>query len=108
MKVQTAKTTTLMATGNVGYDTFQKLNTSFLQHDTENYNDKKLSIDSTIENNVAPIQLSIIILVCLGAIILGLYVATYKIEYFTIFKELICDRNPNNRNWFNRNGGCDI
>lgn len=98
VKVHTARTTVLMATGNVGYDTFQKLNTSVLQHDTENYNDHQLSIDSTTESNASPIQLSIIILVCLGTILLGLYVASYKIEYFTVFKELICDRNTNNRN----------
>lgn len=108
MKVHTARTTVLMATGNVGYDTFQKVNTSVLQHYTENYNDNQKSIDSTTGNNASPIQLSIIILLCLGTIILGLYVASYKIEYFTVLKELICDRNTNNRNWFDRNRGCDI
>lgn len=84
MKAHTARTTVLMDTGNVGYDTFQKVNTSVLQHDTENYNDNQLSKDSTTGSNASPIQLSIIILLCLGTIILGLYVASYKIEYFTV------------------------
>lgn len=108
VEVHTARVTALMAAGNVGYDTLQKLNTSFLQHNTENNHDKKLSIDSTTENSAAPIKLSIMVLVCLGTIILGLYVASYKIHYFTIFKDLICDRNKNNGNPFDRNGSCDI
>lgn len=86
VEVHTARVTALMAAGNVGYDTLQKLNTSFLQHNTENNHDKKLSIDSTTENSAAPIKLSIMVLVCLGTIILGLYVASYKIHYFTVFK----------------------
>lgn len=108
VKVHTARVTTLMAAGNVGYDTLRKLSTSFLQHNTENYHDKKLDIDSTTENNAAPIKLSIMVLVCLGAIILVLYVASYKIDYFIIFKDLICDRNKNNGTPFDRNGSCDI
>lgn len=108
VEVHTARVTALMAAGNVGYDTLQKLNTSFLQHNTENNHDKKLSIDSTTENNAAPIEISIMVLVCLGAIILGLYVASYKIDYFIIFKDLICDRNKNNGTPFDRNGSCDI
>lgn len=108
VKVHTARVTALMAAGNVGYDTLQKLNTSFLQHNTENNHDKKLSIDSTTENSAAPINLSIMVLVCLGTIILGLYVASYKIDYFIIFKDLICDRNKNNGTPFDRNGSCDI
>lgn len=108
VEVHTAMATALMAAGNVGYDTLQKLNTSFLQHNTENYHDNKLSIDSTTENNAAPIEISIMVLVCLGAIILVLYVASYKIDYFTIFKDLICDRNKNNGTPFDRNGSCDI
>lgn len=84
VKAHTARTTVLMDTGNVVYDTFQKVNTSVLQHDTENYNDNQLSKDSTTGSNASPIQLSIIILLCLGTIILGLYVASYKIEYFTV------------------------
>lgn len=108
VEVHTAMATALMAAGNVGYDTLQKLNTSFLQHNTENNHDKKLSIDSTTENSAAPIKLSIMVLVCLGTIILGLYVASYKIDYFIIFKDLICDRNKNNGTPFDRNGSCDI
>lgn len=108
VEVHTSIVPALMAAGNVGYDTLQKLNTSFLQYNTENYHDKKLSIDSTTENTAAPIKLSIMVLVCLGTIILGLYVASYKIDYFTIFKDLICDRNKNNGTPFDRNGSCDI
>lgn len=108
MEVHTSIGTALMTAGNVGYDTLQKLNTYFLQYNTENYHDKKLSIDSTTENSAAPIKLSIMVLVCLGTIILGLYVASYKIDYFTIFKDLICDRNKNNGTPFDRNGSCDI
>lgn len=108
VEVHTSIVTALMAAGNVGYDTLQKLNTSFLQYNTENYHDKKLSIDSTTENTAAPIKLSIMVLVCLGTIILGLYVASYKIDYFIIFKDLICDRNKNNGTPFDRNGSCDI
>lgn len=97
-----------MITGNAGYDNFQKLNSSSFRNDTENYNYKKLPINSTTENNAAPIELSVIILVCLGTIILGLYVASFTIEYFTVFEELIRGRNRNNTNWFDRNGGSDI
>lgn len=93
-----------MNTGNAGYNNFRKLNSTFLRNDAENYNDKKLPINTTTENNAAPIELSVIILVCLGTIILGLYVASYTIENFTVFKELICGRNTNKRNWFDRNG----
>lgn len=71
-----------MSTGNVGNDNFQKLNSSTFQNETENYNDKRLSINATSESNVASVQLSIIILICLGVIILGFYVASYKIKKF--------------------------
>lgn len=58
-----------MITGNAGYDNFRKLNSSSLRNDTNNYNDKKLPISTTTENNAAPIELSIFILICLGALI---------------------------------------
>lgn len=69
-----------MSTGNVGNDNFQKFNSSPFQNETENYNDKRLYINATSESSVAQIQLSIIILICLGVIILGFYVASYKIK----------------------------
>lgn len=108
IKLHTERVKTFMNTGNAGYNNFRKLNSSFLRNDAKNYNDKKLPINTTTENSAAPIELSVIILVCLGTIILGLYVASYTIENFTVFKELICGRNTNKRNWFDRNGGCDI
>lgn len=79
-KTFTERPTILMSTGNVGNDNFQKLNSSTFQNETENYNDKRLSINATSESNVASVQLSIIILICLGVIILGFYVASYKIK----------------------------
>lgn len=92
VKLHTERVTTLMTTGNVGYDNFLK----------------NLVIYTRTDNNAAPIQLSIIVLECLGSIILGLYVASYKIYFLTDLTELIYDRNTNKRNWFDRNGSCDI
>lgn len=57
-----------MIRGNAEYDNFRKLNSSSRHDDSKNYNDKKLPINATTENNAAPIELSIIILICLGAI----------------------------------------
>lgn len=57
-----------MIRGNAEYDNFRKLNSSSRLDDSKNYNDKKLPINTTTENNAAPIELSIIILICLGAI----------------------------------------
>lgn len=100
MKLHTERVTTLLITGNVGYDNFLQLNSSSLQNYTDYYIEKKLPINTTSENNAAPIQLSIMILLCLGAILLGFYIASYKIEYFTVLKELICQQNANNKNFF--------
>lgn len=108
VKQFTERPTTLMSTGNVGNDNFQKLNSSTFQNETENYNDKRLSINATSESNVASVQLSIIILICLGVIILGFYVASYKIKKNFVLNGLICERNTDNKSCFDKNGSCDI
>lgn len=51
-----------MISGNAGYDNFRKLNSSSVRKDTDNVNDKKMTINTTA-NNATPIKFSITILV---------------------------------------------
>lgn len=89
MKLHTDSTTSIFLSGTIGYANSQKLTSSTGQKITQKYNDTKLLSNSIHENNTAPIRLSVIVLVCLSAIIIMLYLALYARDHTNDIKKLV-------------------
>ncbi|XP_052707738.1 uncharacterized protein LOC128182993 [Crassostrea angulata] len=109
MKLHTDSTTSIFLSGTIGYAISQKLTSSTSQKIIQKYNDTKLSSSSIHVNNTTPIRLSVIVLVCLSAIIIMLYLALYARDHTNDIKKLVfCNWKTNCRTYSSRNVNCNV